>query len=243
MVTSLLTIDLQFDFFDSQSHPDSGRLAKTICLPGVKTLIEHARREKWRIIHAKTVHSGPETLPQHLRRRGVGTYCLANSLGSDLVPGLATATDIIIEKQSFDAFLGTELQTALKGSEEVVICGVAADCCVFLTANTAANVEQKRVLLPYQAIAASTAEDYIFGLRSVAKSFASVVDLRDLVRTKDSVLSLSGSGGMDYQTIETTSGGWFRAQLQRLHDLEKQADLNSLLLSEVLCLVEQKLAF
>lgn len=242
MATSLLTIDLQLDFFDPQSHPDAGRLAKAVCLPGVRALIAHARRHNWSIVHAITVHTSVQTLPLHLRKRGVGLFCEEGTEGVGLVPGLYEPPDRIIKKQSFDAFLRTELDNVLEHSDDLVICGVAADCCILLTSNSASNKSGKQVFLPYQAIAASSVGDYVFGLRAAAKSLATVVDLKKLLATEGQAPQLTGTPEVNFQNVEETCGSWFKSQQAGLERLRENGRLNSSSVTEILARVEAQLA-
>lgn len=219
MPTSLLLIDVQYDFLDFRGPVGSvGAIAKISCLPGLRELIIFARCNCWQIVHVVTKHEDATTLPRRLLERGVPTFCVEDTLGSEIVTGLYQASDVVVNKQSFDGFLNTNLDEIIRGSEIVIIGGLAADCCVFLTAATASNSHSKDVYLPYQAISASTPESWLSSLRTAEKSFATVIDLRSLISgaipAKHSV-----KRGADHPS----SSAWFVSMLESLDRAKTQA--------------------
>lgn len=222
-VTALITIDLQYDFFDRPGNPNAGRLEKAVCLPAVRRLLQHARSNGWKIIHVATRHGGKDTLPPHLLRRDALPYCLANSVGSNIVSGITQDGEVIIDKQSYDAFSNPMVVQELEGHEVVIICGVAANCCVLFSAHSAANVYRKRVYLPYQAIAASKIEDYVHGLRIAEKSIAEVVDLQDVLAASGSNPTIQKLEPLDEILFEEKIRNWFTEQLQYVSRLREQS--------------------
>ena len=221
-MTALISIDLQYDFFDPSGHPNAGRLEKAVCLPAARKLLQHARNSKWQIIHVITSHSGKESLPPHLARRNARPYCLTNTDGAQIVEGLAEGNERIISKQAYDAFSNPAVAEEIVSHEQVVICGIAANCCVLFSAHSAANVHNKRVLLPFQAIAASKIEDYVYGLRIAEKSIANVVDLNDIISATNSE-SIASSLPCEDDQFEEIIRNWFKRQLQNVSRLREQS--------------------
>lgn len=218
--TALIVIDLQYDFFDSVHHGDTGRMVKAICLPGVKRLLEHARAKNWKIVHAATRHTGEESLPAYLQKRKVNKYCISGTDGARVVLDFKNDQDEIIYKQSYDAFEKTGLAEILQGIKSVVIVGLAADCCVLFTAHSAAIKHEKDVYLPYQAISASAVDSYAASLRSAEKSFAHIIDLEELLKIDEPTDKLV-TDIQSYPKMEENAKSWF----------EKEAGLVSAFLS------------
>lgn len=100
---------------------------------------------------------------------------------------------------------------------------------------------QKQVYLPYQAIAASTTEDYVFGLRAAAKSIAAVVDIGDILRTSGAIPSIEAARELDSNALEETLGLWFREQVGYVSQVLDQLSLAELPVSEILRQLEERL--
>lgn len=221
-MTALITVDLQYDFFDLAGHPNAGRLQKAMCLPEVRRLVAHARTCGWKIIHVATKHDGTHTLPPHLARRSEPAYCIDGSGGAGLIDGLATNDDTIVEKQMYDAFSNERLPEELHGHDHVILCGIAINCCVLFTANSAVNTHGKTIYVPYQCVGASKYEDYLFGLRNIAKSLGFVVDLSNLI-SEENLQKLKNLREND-ESFDAQINDWFfsrSAKLDKLQYIEK----------------------
>jgi len=160
-------------------------------------------------------------MPYYLQRRGIQSYCMAGTDGVEIVAELKQQGDVIIEKQQYDAFEGTELDNALEDSQSVVIGGLATDCCVLFTAQTAANKHRMDVYLPYQAVSASTVESYMVGLSTAEKSFAAVVDLEKLLQAGEPNDTLA-TDVAHYQTLEDEMRPWFLSELEFLEHFKRR---------------------
>ena len=114
--TALVLIDLQNDFFSIGSNR-IGSYEKTFCVPGVLSVARVARANGWKVIHVLTEHNGRETLPRHLRRRGLEPYCLKGTAGASIiqVPDLYREGETVVRKRLFNGFHDTELKMALVG--------------------------------------------------------------------------------------------------------------------------------
>jgi len=115
---------------------------------------------------------------------------MRGSGGEGLIAGLRDEEELIIRKQQFSAFDGTDLTRILESTSSVVLAGIAADCCILHTAFDAAG-QGKEVYIPYQAIGAAGPDEFLAGLVTLNKSAAFVGDLRDLLKSGQSALKES----------------------------------------------------
>ncbi len=212
----VISIDLQNDFFDVRL-PQVGRLEKALCLPGARKLIHHARLNKQQILHVVTHHTGLDTMPLHLVKAGVQPYCREDTEGAQTIDGLVDDDERRIKKMQYSGFFGTDLADHLINCVSLIVCGVAADCCVLHTALDAAS-HQKNVYIPYQAVSATTLDSYVFGLEVVAKSAGAVVDLEALLRQPERLWE----GRLQVDEIRGLAGGWFSTQVEKLEEFRRQ---------------------
>jgi nicotinamidase-related amidase len=179
----VLVIDMQRDFvLEREGGPGDAR--KYFCFPAIQRILDHARRISWDVVHVHTVHETDDSLPPHLRARGVPLYCAAGSEGCQAVPGLVEPGETIIDKQSFSAFIDTTLGARLRNAEHVLVTGVAANCCIFLTAFDAGTRYGKQVFVPYDAVSASSLSAYEVGIKSMAVSAAAITSTEAVLGTE-----------------------------------------------------------
>ncbi|KAI4161567.1 MAG: hypothetical protein L6R39_000057 [Caloplaca ligustica] len=137
MKAVLLIIDMQV-FFTSMTHD---------CLPNVLKLASHFKAHSYPRIFTQHGHTKEELTPpfknQLVKRWGPSGSIARGSEDWHLMPDIAKASEgcPIIHKNTYDAFINTNLADTLKelGVERVVICGVMTDCCVDTTARSAFN--------------------------------------------------------------------------------------------------------
>lgn len=175
---ALVVVDAQYEFFNPRNAA-IGRMQKAFCLPGVRRLVVFARERRWPIIFVRTRHGGRDELPRHLRSKDDGHYCIGGP-GAEIVGGLIADSDVVLTKQRYSGFDGTALADHLASIECVVLAGIAADCCILHTGFDCVR-HDKRVVIPYQAVSATKADQYSFALRTLAKSVGSIVDLSELI--------------------------------------------------------------
>ena len=135
---ALVLIDIQNDFWD----PMSGGSKFNAFPENVAKLIALSRERNYNIIHVKSVFQ-PDRSDWMLfyRPEGRGQIpCIANTNGIEF-PEFAKplAGEKIIEKQTFDAFIETDLGEHLKshGIKTLLIAGLETSVCVLFTANSA----------------------------------------------------------------------------------------------------------
>lgn len=214
MTIAVVAIDLQYHFFGLSDG--TIRATKAFCLPGVRRLLHCAREKAWKVVHVVTEHADQRTLPVHLVRRGAAPYCIAGSPGCELVDGLFQQGDLKVRKCSYSGYLEADLMWHLDGSEVVLICGVAADCCVLLTAFDAATRFKKRVFLPFEAVSSADRLGYVAGLRSIAKSAGAVLSI-DVVRSAEP--EAWWERRLRLENIEAAVGNWFDGQQARVREM------------------------
>ncbi len=232
--TAILVVDLQQDFVDPRGD-GPGSFKKLFCVPEILRLLEDARAQDCPVIHVHTEHVDGGSLPAHLRDKGVDPYCVRGTDGAHGIAQLFSAEDQVVRKQSFSGFLRTRLEDRLGGIENVIITGVAANCCVLLTAFDAAERYGKRVFVPYQCVSASDENAYTSGLFSIAKSAATVVDANLL-----SVASLDASQRLRLHEIEAQASAWYQTREEQAESLDFGEELGRAGLEEAVNLALQK---
>jgi len=186
----VMTIDLQGAFLNpSLSLPEVdtrfARLEKALCIGGVRRVLGTARARGWKVVHVVTEHQGPDDVPYYLRRLlGESPLLTPGEDHTSLVPGVAIEGEETAAKTDFSALRGSGREELIEGCDELILVGVAADCCVQQTAFDAARMGV-HVVVPYRAVAASTKGGYIGGLSSIAKSAGSIVDFSELDLDRD----------------------------------------------------------
>jgi len=205
---AVVTIDLQYEFMDPNGSA-AGHFEKSVCVPGVQTLLEAARDHGHRVIHVRSIHEDAGSIPKHLRASFPSGYCLRGSPGAEMLAGLVLEGEPVIEKGRFSAFAGTDLRDRLAGVDRVVLAGLAVDCCVLATAFDAARDTDAEVLVPYQAVSATSPALYLAGLGIIAKSLGAVVDLRELLENGGDFSATALQG----DAIDRMAGPWIHQQL------------------------------
>lgn len=221
---AVIAVDVQFDFLDATKSPLAGAGRKAFCVPGIRKLLAYAEAEGWSVIHVKTVHEGPQTLPKHLSRFHTEVYCLDGAPGTEFVIPPAEC-DQVVSKRYYSAFRETDLEHRLQsvGIERVLFCGVATDCCILHSAFDA-DYFGFRGYVPLQAVSASTASGFSAGLASIAKSAAQVVDLEDLLKGME-----FSEAAIPVENVGERASSWFEKQEAKVAHLRDPRSLDALL--------------
>jgi len=149
--TALLVIDMQNDFVH-----DDGHCAKSFGLPmvsGFQSVIAPiarlagvARAAGLPVIYTKVVQlpdgslASPVWLADNLRYGYEPLQCMQGSWGWEIIDELLPAAgDLVVEKTRRSAFQGTNLENLLRarGTESLVVTGVAGSGCVLSTVRDA----------------------------------------------------------------------------------------------------------
>jgi maleamate amidohydrolase len=132
---ALVVVDAIKAFFDPRGEFHYPEAEET--LPGMRRLLEAARRGSRLVVHAHEVHrrgvpDGEEAkLPRH---------CLEGSLDAELVPGFEPLDgEVEIRKRRYSAFFATDLGLLLRehGIGQVVVAGVKTNVCIRATVQDA----------------------------------------------------------------------------------------------------------
>jgi len=107
-------------------------------LENTKTLVDRARKQGIKIIHAPLIIN-PERKKGWLAFITFGKVFTKGTQKSEISDGLFKKGDLIIKgRYAFDAFIGSDLETILKENnfEDVFVCGFTTDQCVAKTMKT-----------------------------------------------------------------------------------------------------------
>ncbi len=138
MSIALVIIDMQNDFV----LPDAPLCVRgaQATIPTIRTLLDQAREQGWRIIHVIRQHrpdgSDVEKARVPLFAKGSG-ICIPGTKGAEIVEELAPRPgETVLRKLRFSAFFQTELDMLLKrlGVDTLVITGTQYPNCVRGTA-------------------------------------------------------------------------------------------------------------
>ena len=135
---ALVLIDIQKDFWDPMSKDPAFKAFPE----NVEKLLSLSRERGFNLIHVRSAFQ-PDRSDWMLFYRPEGraqTPCIAGTKGAEFT-GFAEPLkgEKIVEKQTFDAFIGTDLNKHLQshGIKTVLIAGLETSVCVLFTANSA----------------------------------------------------------------------------------------------------------
>jgi nicotinamidase-related amidase len=179
--TALLVIDMQMHFLDMT----------TTALPNVLTLSSFFRKHSLPQIFTQHGHSKAELTPpfknQLVRKWGVDGSIHLGSEPWKLIPEIEKAWEAggkekIIAKNTYDAFMNTDLEDVLKGKgvERVVVVGVMTDCCVDTTGRSAFNRGYETWLVK-DATGSANRTQHEAGLRGFGFAFGEVLTTKEVM--------------------------------------------------------------
>jgi len=138
--TALLVVDMQNGF----CHPDGSLYAPDsgAAVEPVAGLVERAAAAGVATVYTRDVHPPEQFEDAHYydEFERWGEHVVEGSWEAEIVDDLpAEAADHVVEKHTYDAFQGTELEAWLdaRGLRDLVICGTLANVCVLHTAGSA----------------------------------------------------------------------------------------------------------
>ncbi len=171
---ALVLVDMIRAFFDPRGefyYP-----AAQDVLPGVRRLLEAARRGGRLVVHAHEVHRASlvdlegTKLPQH---------CLEGTLDIEFAPGFEPADrEVDLVKRRYSAFFGTELALLLneQGVRRVTVAGVKTNVCIRATVQDAfANGFEP--ILVHGAVSSNRPHLHDASLEDIERYFGRVVAL------------------------------------------------------------------
>jgi nicotinamidase-related amidase len=146
--TALLVIDMQNDFLlPTAPAPAPGGLD---LVPVIGALAQQARRCGLPVVFTQEMHRADHS-DFGIELAFEPPHCIEGSPGADIVAGLDPVPgDVrIMGKRRYDAFLGTDLDLALRlrGVENLLVTGVCTDICVISTVHHARNLDYRCFVL------------------------------------------------------------------------------------------------
>ncbi|MFB6123317.1 MAG: cysteine hydrolase family protein [Haloferacaceae archaeon] len=148
--TAVVVVDMQNGF----CHPDGSLYApgSEAVVDDVVALVDRARADGARIVYTRDVHPPEQFDDAHYYDEfdRWGEHVLEGSWEAELVEELdVREDDHVVEKHTYDAFYGTELDGWLsaRGIDDLLICGTLANVCVLHTAGSAGLRDYRPVLV------------------------------------------------------------------------------------------------
>jgi nicotinamidase-related amidase len=180
--TALLVIDMQNDFLLPEAPvPAPGGLD---LVPVISGLAEACRAAGLPVVFTQEMHRA-DLSDFGIELDFEPPHCLEGTPGMDIVSGLEPRPgDVVIQrKRRYDAFLGTDLDLALRnrGVENLLVTGVCTDICVISTVHHARNLDYRCVVLS-DAVAGTTAERHQAALLCMEHVFARVATTAEAAR-------------------------------------------------------------
>ncbi|MCP4229831.1 MAG: cysteine hydrolase [bacterium] len=178
---ALLVIDMQVYFASPGGGaymPQAGML-----IPSIKALSDYFRDMRRPIIFTRHGHD-EEGSDTGLLLEWWSDYIRRDTQGWELVDGIGYSEgDTIIDKNRYDAFLGTALEDILRGDgiRDIVLTGVMANLCVETTARSA-FVRGFRPFVPADAVATATLDLHRAAFLNLAYGFAKVVTVDEIIK-------------------------------------------------------------
>jgi nicotinamidase-related amidase len=149
--TAVVVVDVQNGF----CHPE-GSLhapASQACVEPVTALVNRARDAGARVVYTRDVHPPEQFDDAHYydEFERWGEHVVEGSWEAELVDELDPAGDRehVVEKHTYDAFHGTELDgwLAARGVRDLLVCGTLANVCVLHTAGSAGLRDYRPVIV------------------------------------------------------------------------------------------------
>lgn len=178
--TAVLVIDMQRDFLDPGAPIETpgGRAI----IPAINRLTARARARGIPVVFTQEMHRADKS-DFGIELEFEPPHCLEGTPGMELADGLEVApTDYrILGKRRYDAFLGTDLETLLRGlrAENLIVTGVCTDICVTSTVQHARNLDF-RCVIPRECVAGTTSERHAAALLCLGHVFGYVTSLEEV---------------------------------------------------------------
>jgi nicotinamidase-related amidase len=148
--TAVVVVDMQNGF----CHPEGSLYAppSEAVIGDVTALVDRARAAGARIVYTRDVHPPEQFEDAHYYDEfdRWGEHVVEGSWEAELVDELdVREADHVVEKHTYDAFHGTELDGWLsaRGVDDLLLCGTLANVCVLHTAGSAGLRDYRPVLV------------------------------------------------------------------------------------------------
>ena len=169
----ILIVDMQNDWVlpSSPMHVEGAYAT----MPAISRFLDYGRANDWAIIYIYRIHriSGIDAEPfrRHFFEEG-HPFCIEGTKGAEIPDEIAPQKgDIVVEKQRFSAFFGTDLDIILRGlgTKNVYITGTQYPNCIRSTAVDSMSLDYNTTVVTDCCSAASdeVAAANIFDLRNM----------------------------------------------------------------------------
>jgi bifunctional isochorismate lyase / aryl carrier protein len=155
--------------------------AAAAIVPNLVQLIAAWRRLAVPVFFTRHCHEGAHDLG--MLGRFFSDYIRCGEAESEMLPALAPrADDVVVRKTTYDSFLGTDLEAALRqrGVEQTLVTGVLTHLCCDTTARSA-FCRGFEVYMPVDATASSNEELHLGALRGLADGVAVLMTTREVL--------------------------------------------------------------
>ena len=186
--TAVMVIDMQNDFCAEQGYVERivGKdvSACRAVVPAVMTLVEAARERGVPVFWIRANYD-PESLPPGMlakqRERSTEVCCGTGSWGHELYGVAAAPGEAIIDKHSYSAFVGTEVEKLLRDQKvrTIVFAGVQTNVCVETSLRDAV-CRGFYAVLAADCVASHTPPLHEATLKNVGFLFGDVMDGKDI---------------------------------------------------------------
>ena len=169
--SAILVVDMLNDFVLPGAPMRVEGAAATV--PAIAKFLAYGRAQQWAVIYINREHRASgidaEMTRRHFFEEG-RPYCVPGTPGAQVVEALApAASDIIVTKQRFSAFLGTDLDLVLRGlgAGTVFVTGTQYPNCIRATAVDAMSLDYLTIVCTDCCSAATraVAEANVYDLR------------------------------------------------------------------------------
>jgi ureidoacrylate peracid hydrolase len=193
--TALVVVDMQRGFLDPGEAMEVPPARESV--PAIQSLLSLFRDKRLPVVFTEFVYSESVPVligslhPEHRPAapgapRGFGlpsSSCLEGTPSAETVPALAPRPgEIVVRKRGYDAFAGTQLDTALRARNvtSLVVTGTMTDICVLATV-TAALHREYRVTVVEDGVATLWPEIQRAALDIIARAYGRVATAKEVV--------------------------------------------------------------
>ncbi|HKQ63935.1 MAG TPA: isochorismatase family cysteine hydrolase [Methylomirabilota bacterium] len=193
--TALVVVDMQRGFLDPGEAMEVAPAREIV--PAIQGLLNLFRDKHLPVVFTEFVYSESVPVligslhPEHRpaapgASRGFGlpsSSCLEGTPSAETVPALAPRPgEIVVRKRGYDAFAGTQLDTALRARNvtSLVVTGTMTDICVLATV-TAALHREYRVTVVEDGVATLWPEIQRAALDIIGRAYGRVVTAKEVV--------------------------------------------------------------
>lgn len=146
--TAFIIVDMQKCFCKPSGSLYSERSQAVI--PRIQTFLQRARENDLFIIYTKDTHEQKPPTDHYNEFERWGKHCVQGTSEWEIVPELQPQEeDVIIEKNTYDAFHETRIDQVLVSTDinTVLVGGVLTNVCVLHTASSAALHDYRTIVL------------------------------------------------------------------------------------------------